>query len=104
MQKPSIFGYLGQKGPFWTVFGQNGQNGENFQKSAFFAPTSPNCKVSEKSHERFPRKRVTYVVRTNGRTNGQTRLLRSQRPVGRETKNRTIMLNQSEEKWEKPHF
>ena len=32
MQKTSIFGHLGQKGPFWTVFGQNGQNGENFQK------------------------------------------------------------------------
>ena len=45
MQKTSIFGHLGQKGPFWTVFGQNGQNGANFQKSAwniFFAPTSPN--------------------------------------------------------------
>ena len=79
---------FGQKGQFWTVFGQNGQNGNFFQKSfwnIFFAPTSPNCKVSEKSHERFPRKRVTYV-RTDERTNGQTRLLRSQRPVGRETK------------------
>ena len=42
MQKTFIFGHLGQKGPFWTVFGQNG---ENFQKSAwniFLAPTSPN--------------------------------------------------------------
>ena len=35
MQKTSIFGHLGQKGPFWTVFGQNGQNGENYQKSAW---------------------------------------------------------------------
>ena len=45
MRKTSIFGHLGQKGPIWTVFGQNGQNGENFQKSAwniFLAPTSPN--------------------------------------------------------------
>ena len=45
MQKTSIFGHLGQKGPSWTVFGQNGQNGENFQKSAwniFLAPTRPN--------------------------------------------------------------
>ena len=34
-----------QKPPFWTVFGQNGQNGENYQKSAwniFLALTSPN--------------------------------------------------------------
>ena len=30
MQKTSTFGHLGQKGPFWIVFGQNGQNGENF--------------------------------------------------------------------------
>ena len=74
MQKTSIFGHLGQKGPFWTVFGQNGQNGENFQKSAwiiFLAPKSPNCKVSEKSNERFPRKSVTDV-RTDGRTNERT--------------------------------
>ena len=30
-----------------------------------------NCKVSEKSHERFPRKRVTDE-RTHGRTDGRT--------------------------------
>ena len=44
-KKPPFLVILGQKGPFWTVFGQNGQNGENFQKSAwniFLAPTSPN--------------------------------------------------------------
>ena len=84
MAKTSTFGHLGQKGPFWTVFGQNGQNGENYQKSAwniFLAPTNRNCKVSEKSNEQFPRKSVT-----DERTNGQTRRLRSQRPVGRETK------------------
>ena len=39
-----------------------------------------------KSNERFPRKSVADE-RTNGRTDVQTRLLRSQRPVGRETKN-----------------
>ena len=59
----------------------------------------PNCKVSEKSNEQFSRNCVTYE-----RTDGQTRLLRSQRPVGRETKNQTIPMNQSEEKREKPHF
>ena len=63
MQKTSIFGHLGQKGPFWTVFGQNGQNGENFQKAlgTFFLHLQAltNCKVAEKSHERFPRKSVT---------------------------------------------
>ena len=102
MPKTSILVIFGQKGPFWTVFGQNGQNGENYQKSAwniFLALTSPNCKVSEKSNERFPRKSVADV-----RTDGQTRLLRSPRLVGRETKNRTIPVNQSEEKWGKPHF
>ena len=48
MQKTSIFGHLGQKGPFWTVFGQNAQNGENYQKSPwniFLTPTSPKLTV-----------------------------------------------------------
>ena len=44
------------------------------------------------------------ALRTDEWTNGQTRLLRSQRPVGRETKNQIIPMNQSEEKSEKPHF
>ena len=35
MPKTSILVIFGQKGPFWTVFGQNGQNGENYQKSAW---------------------------------------------------------------------
>ena len=72
MPKTSILVIFGQKGPFWTVFGQNGQNGENYQKSAwnifFHLQALTNCKVSEKSNERFPRKSVvngrTYV-RTN---------------------------------------
>ena len=44
-EKPPFLGILGQTAPFWTVFGQNGQNGENYQKSAwniFLALTSPN--------------------------------------------------------------
>ena len=70
MQKPSIFGHLGQKGPFWTVFGQNGQNGENYQKSAwniFFSPLQAltNCKVSEKVMSVFRKKRCE---RTDVRT------------------------------------
>ena len=56
LQKTSILGILGQNGKYWTVFGQNGQNGNIFQKSAwniFFALTSPNSKVSEKSKRFF---------------------------------------------------
>ena len=39
--------HLGQKGPFWTVFGQNGQNGKNYQQQKkrlehFLTQTSPN--------------------------------------------------------------
>ena len=45
-EKPLFLGILGQNGQFWTVFGQNGENGENYQKSGawniFLAPTSPN--------------------------------------------------------------
>ena len=40
------------------------------------------------------------ALRTDGRTHGQTRLLRSQRPVGRETKNQTIPVHQFEKNWE----
>ena len=32
MQTPPFLVILGQKGPLWTVFGQNGQNGKNYQK------------------------------------------------------------------------
>ena len=79
MQKTSI---LGQKGSFWTVFGQNGQNSQNYQKAlgAFFSHLQALTKSLRKSNERFPRKSVAYV-----RTDGQTRLLRSQR-LRRETK------------------
>ena len=53
-----------------------------------------NCKVSEKSNERFPRKSVADV-RTNGWTDVRTRLLRSQRPVGRETKKNDYPTDES---------
>ena len=33
IQKPPFLVILGQKGPFWTVFHQNGQNGENYKKT-----------------------------------------------------------------------
>ena len=32
MQKPQFLVVLDQKRPFWTAFGQNGQNGENYNK------------------------------------------------------------------------
>ena len=83
-QKTPFLVILGQKGPFWPVFGQNGQNGENYQKSAW------NIFLA-KNNERFPRKSVAYV-RTDVRTDERTRLLRSQRPVGRETKNQQTVL------------
>ena len=34
-EKPPFLVILGQKGQIWTVFGQHGQNGENYQKSAW---------------------------------------------------------------------
>ena len=33
MRKPPFLGILGQNGQFWTVFSQNGQNGNFFQKA-----------------------------------------------------------------------
>ena len=57
---------------FWTVFGQNGQNVIFFKKAlgTFLSRLQAltNCKVSEKSNEGIPRKRVAHE-RTNGRTN-----------------------------------
>ena len=70
-EKPPFLGILGQNGQFWTVSGQNGQNGNFFQKSdwkifvALIALT--NCKVSENSNEWFSSNHVTDV-RTDGRT------------------------------------
>ena len=92
-------GIFGQKGQFWTVFGQNGQNGNFFQKSAwniFLALTSPNFKVSEKSNERFSRNRVTHA-RTHARTNGRDSL--GLQRLHRETKNgqNTDLNNQNVE-------
>ena len=44
--------HIQPNGQFWIVFGQNGQNGEKYQKSAgtFFTRLQAltNCKVSEK--------------------------------------------------------
>ena len=62
-EKPPFLGILGQKGQFWTVFGQNGQNGNFFKKAlgTFLSRLQAltNCKVSEKSNERFSRKSGT---------------------------------------------
>ena len=71
-EKPPFFGILGQNGQFWTVFGQNGQNGNFFKKvlSKFFSllQALTNCKLSEKSNERFSSNRG-MDGRTYGRTN-----------------------------------
>ena len=52
--------HIQPNGQFWTFFGQNGRNGIFFKKAfrTFFSPFKAliNCKVSEKSNERFPRK------------------------------------------------
>ena len=69
-EKPQFLGILGQNGQFWPVFGQNGQNRNFFQKCAwniFYLQALTNCKVSEKSNERFSSNRVT-----DGRTDAQT--------------------------------
>ena len=59
-EKPPFLGIVGQNGQFWTVFGQNGQNGIFVKKSfgTFFSLLKAliNCKVSEKSNKGIPRK------------------------------------------------
>ena len=74
-EKPPFFGILGQEGQFWTVLGQNGRNGIFFKKAlgTFLSRLQAltNCKVSEKSNEGIPRKRVAHG-QTDKRTNGRT--------------------------------
>ena len=52
--------HIQPKGQFWTIFGQNGQNGIFSEKvfGTFFSLLKAliNCKVSEKSNEGIPRK------------------------------------------------
>ena len=60
-EKPPLLGILGQNGQFWTVFGQNEQNGNFFQKSVwkiFFAVKSPqlNAKFQKKVMKGFREK------------------------------------------------
>ena len=70
-EKPPFLGILGQNAQFWTVFGQNGRNGNFFKKAlgTFFSHLQAltNCKVSEKSNERFSSNSVT-----DGRTDAHT--------------------------------
>ena len=85
-QKPPIWSFLAKKGHFGQFLAKMAKTVKIIKKAlgTFFwrLQALTNCKVSEKNNERIPRKIVTYV-----RTNERTRLLRSQRPVGRETKN-----------------
>ena len=68
-KKTSIFGHFRPKRAILEVFGQNGQTVKIFKKAfgTFFSHLQAltNCKVSEKSKERFPRKSLAYE-RTNG--------------------------------------
>ena len=43
-------------------------------------------------------------ARTDGRTDERMEVTPKVHRLRRETKNQTILMNQSEEKWEKPHF
>ena len=62
MHKTFIFGHLGQKGPFWKFLAKMAKMVKIIKKGlgTFFSHLQAltNCKVSEKSNERFPRKNV----------------------------------------------
>ena len=81
--------HIQPNGQFWTVFGQNGQNGNFFQKSAWnifsHLQALTNCKVSEKSNERFSSNSVTYG-QTHVCTHERTRILRSPTTSSRDQK------------------
>ena len=69
-EKPPFLGILGQNGQFWKFFAKMGKTGIFFKKAlgTFFSHLQAltNCKVSEKSNERFSSNSVTDV-RTDGR-------------------------------------
>ena len=93
-------GILGQNGQFWTVFGQNGQNGNFFKKALrkFFLllQALTNCKVSEKSNERFSSNSVTdgrTYVRTDARGRESLGLQRLRRETEKPDKTPKIGQN-----------
>ena len=71
-EKPPFLDILGQNGNFGQFLAKMGETGFFFKKAlgTFFPPLQAltNCKVSEKSNERFSSNRVTDV-RTEARTN-----------------------------------
>ena len=77
MRKTSIFEHFGPKWPFLDSFLPKWAKRDFFKKALgkFFSPLQvlTNCKVSEKSNERFSRNCVTNG-RTNERTNGRDSL------------------------------
>ena len=89
MRKTSIFGHFGPKWPILDSFlRQMGKTGIFSKKSlgTFFSRLQAltNCKVSEKSNERFSSNRVTHV-RTYAHTDGRESL--GHQRLRRETKN-----------------
>ena len=70
-QKPPFRSFLAKKGHFGQFLAKMAKTVKIIKKAlgTFFSHLQAltNCKVSEKSNERFPRKRVTYVL-TDGRT------------------------------------
>ena len=86
MQETSVFGHFGPKRPILDSFWPKWAKRDFFFKKALGTFLSrlqalTNCKVSEKSNEGIPRKRVT-----NRRTNERTWFLRSQTTSSRDQK------------------
>ena len=78
MRKTSILGILGQNGQFRKFLAKMGKTGIFFKKAlgTFFSclKALTNCKVSEKSNERFSSNRVMH-----GRVRGRTQIERDQK-------------------------
>ena len=86
MPKAPFWSFLAKKGHFVQCLSKMGKTGFFFKNAfgTFFSLLKAliNCKVSEKSNERFSRNRVTY-----GRTHGRESL--GLQRLRRETKNST---------------
>ena len=71
-EKSPFLVILGQNGQFWTVFGQNGKNGNFFQKSAWNISEQFQKKVMNGFRETALRTDERTDERTNERTNERT--------------------------------
>ena len=93
--KRPILGHFWLKRGHFRIFGEKAKN--SFFTNLFLFFNTKNQKILMRG---FSGKWARTYVQTDVRTEANPKVHR----LRRETKNQTISVNQSKEKWEKPHF